>query len=340
MVSVIVSVYNAEKTLSACLQSILNQTYQGFELLLIDDGSKDHSGQMCDEWQETFSEQGLRCKVIHQENGGVSKARNCGMEHAEGEFFVCVDSDDMIEPCHLEDLIRTAETHPEFGHVRCGFKCMSNGDRYILTDREPLTTVTRKDYMLLSGKILINSPWLALYRTDIVREYNIKMREDLSLAEDLIFNLEYLDAIGEVPIGILNKTNYIYRDDDPNSLNRKYRSDLRFIYETVDQVLNQYLKKWGITDPDSWQDYYGMVFYHYQKIMENTFHKQNPDSMKSKIEYNNDILKLEIFKEALQKGRIVVTPAQKRALESGDYRRVLLVQRAQEMKQKAARWLK
>ena len=97
MVSVIVPVYNSEKTLSACVQSILNQTYLDYEIILIDDGSKDYSGQICDEWGSICEERKVRCQVIHQENGGVSRARNRGIEQAKGEYFVCVDSDDIIE---------------------------------------------------------------------------------------------------------------------------------------------------------------------------------------------------------------------------------------------------
>ena len=262
------------------------------------------------------------------------------MAIANGEYFVCVDSDDRIEPCYLEDLIQARRTHPELGHVLCGFRCISHTHDYILTDTELLTVSNRKDYMYLAGKILMYSPCLGLYRTSVVREHNMKMREDMSLAEDLIFNLAYLDAIGEVSIGVINKTNYVYYDDDPNSLNRKYRPDLRFIYETVDQELKRYLNKWKIIDQNSWHDYYGGVFYHYLKIMDNTFQKQNPASVREKIAYNNAILKSEAFQEAFQKGRISLTPALRRAYESGDYRRVLLAQQIQKTKQAVARLVK
>lgn len=341
MVSIIVPVYNAEKTLLRCVQSILNQSYFNFELILIDDGSEDNSGQICDNLYNVCIEKGVSCQVIHQKNSGVSKARNNGIEHAHGSFFVCVDSDDMIENCYLEDLVKTVENHPELGHVLCGFKCMSSSKNYILTDTEPMTIVTRKDYMRLFGRTLINSPWLALYRTDIVRENNIKMREDLSLAEDLLFNLDYLDAIGEISIGVINKTNYIYQDDNPYSLNRKYRHDLRIIYESVDQSLNHYLLKWGITDQTSWRDYYRNVFYHYMEIMDNTLDKQNNSSLKEKILYNNSILRSECFQKALQKGEITsILPSQKRALESGNYIRVLVVECIQDVKRMIISFLK
>ena len=332
MVSVIVPVYNSEKTLADCVRSILAQTYRDFELLLIDDGSKDGSGKLCDELRTECEKQGVICRVIHKENGGVSSARNCGMENASGEYFVCVDSDDVIEPCYLEDLVRTKEEHPELGHVLCGFRNASDQKPFILSNAEPLTVVTRKDYMRLSKNTLVLSPWLALYRTDIVRDNNIKMREDMSLGEDLIFNLCYLDAIGEVPIGVINKTNYVYRDSDQGSLNRKYRPDLMQIYETIDSALEHYLSKWGASDRASEGEYFASVFYRYVSVLKNTFHKQNTMSRREKLEYNNSILAQESFKNALKNGAVAITPAIRRAYGSGDYRRVLAAERIQRIK--------
>ena len=97
-ISVIVPVYNAEKYLHRCIDSILAQTFTDFELLLIDDGSKDNSGKICDEYVDMDS----RVRVLHKENGGVSSARNMGLDHARGEWITFVDSDDWIEPTMYE----------------------------------------------------------------------------------------------------------------------------------------------------------------------------------------------------------------------------------------------
>ncbi len=102
MISVIVPVYNVEKYLDRCVQSILAQTYSDFELLLVDDGSPDRCGEMCDEYAKSDE----RVRVIHKQNGGLSDARNCGIEHATGDFFQFVDSDDYIHPEMLETLYR------------------------------------------------------------------------------------------------------------------------------------------------------------------------------------------------------------------------------------------
>ena len=96
-ISVIVPVYNAEKYLHRCIDSILNQTFPDFELLLIDDGSKDQSGEICDEYAKKDS----RVKVFHKENGGVSSARNVGIDNAVGEYICFCDSDDWVEKTWL-----------------------------------------------------------------------------------------------------------------------------------------------------------------------------------------------------------------------------------------------
>ena len=103
--SVIVPVYNVEKYLKECLDSILSQTFKDFELILVNDGSKDSSPAICDEYAEKDS----RVKVIHKENGGQSTARNMGIEKATGEFAVFLDSDDLLSPNTFEILIEKAE---------------------------------------------------------------------------------------------------------------------------------------------------------------------------------------------------------------------------------------
>ena len=99
LISIIVPIYNSESTLKRCVDSILAQTYQNFELLLIDDGSKDCSGEICKEYAQKDS----RVKVFHKENGGVSSARNLGLDNARGEWVTFVDSDDWIDVYSIEN---------------------------------------------------------------------------------------------------------------------------------------------------------------------------------------------------------------------------------------------
>lgn len=100
MISVIVPIYKVEKYINRCIESLLNQTFSDFELILVDDGSPDHCGEICDD----YGEKDNRVKVIHKENGGLSDARNAGFKAAKGEYVVFVDSDDWVAPAFLESL--------------------------------------------------------------------------------------------------------------------------------------------------------------------------------------------------------------------------------------------
>ncbi len=101
-ISVIVPAYNAEKTLHRCVDSILAQTFEDFELILVDDGSKDSSGRICDEYAAKDS----RIRVVHKSNGGVSSARNAGLDIASGEYVAFIDSDDYIDNDYLLSFTR------------------------------------------------------------------------------------------------------------------------------------------------------------------------------------------------------------------------------------------
>ena len=107
LISVIVPVYNAEKYLRECLDSIVNQTYKNIEIILVDDGSTDGSGAICDE----YADKDVRIKVYHIPNGGASNARNLGIDNADGEYLMFVDSDDIILPYVVERAIKLALEH-------------------------------------------------------------------------------------------------------------------------------------------------------------------------------------------------------------------------------------
>jgi glycosyltransferase involved in cell wall biosynthesis len=121
LVSVIVPVYKAEKWLHRCVDSILAQTMENFELLLIDDGSPDRSGEICDEYAAKDS----RVRVFHKENGGVSSARNLGLDNAQGEWISFVDADDLVEENYIAELLSSAKNDGSL--VISGLKKEKNG---------------------------------------------------------------------------------------------------------------------------------------------------------------------------------------------------------------------
>lgn len=188
-VSIIVPVYNAENTIRRCIESILEQEYTDFELLLVDDGSKDRSGAICDEYTDP------RIRVIHKENSGVSETRNLAIDQARGTYLQFLDSDDWITPDATLSLVRAAETYhcdlviSDFYRV-VGERVSRKGD----IDDD--TVLSREEYaahmMENPADFYYGVLWNKLYRRDIVERYHLRMDPEISWCEDFMFNLEYI----------------------------------------------------------------------------------------------------------------------------------------------------
>lgn len=190
-VSIIIPVFNAEASLRRCVDSVLYQEYKDFELILVDDGSTDFSGAICDEYSAVDS----RVKVIHKENSGVSDSRNKAMALAKGEFFQFVDSDDWIAPDCTRLMVRTAQENScdlvitDFYRVS-GERVSHKGD--IDTDgimtREAFAACMMEDPADFYYGVL----WNKLYRSSIIEQFQLKMDTRISWCEDFMFNLEYI----------------------------------------------------------------------------------------------------------------------------------------------------
>ena len=203
-ISVIVPVYNADKYLHRCVDSILAQTFTDFEVLLVNDGSTDNSGDICDEYAELDS----RVRVFHKENGGVSSARNLGLDNAIGEYVMFIDSDDFQEPKCVEMLL--TESLKNNSH-------MSFGDFYIVnhTKKKIVRQLAKSKDLFIKGLLsgyIHGSVCNKLFSMEIIRKCNIRFLEDLIMWEDLYFVLVYTlrcDTIAYVNAPIYN----YYRDN-------------------------------------------------------------------------------------------------------------------------------
>ena len=221
MVSVIIPIYNCEKYLNECIFSVLEQTYKDFELILVDDGSTDNSLNICYE----FAKKDSRIIVIHQENGGVSSARNKGLKNAKGEFITFVDSDDYVENDWLKMLL-TAILANNADVSICGIK-FDNKLR-CLCENSSLT----KDELLfeLQKNGLLYSVFNKLYRR---KKLTVEFRSGLKFGEDLLFNLEYFRKIND--IAVVSQALYFYRKDNVNSATAGFREDkfddILFLYK-------------------------------------------------------------------------------------------------------------
>lgn len=206
-VSIIVPVYNAKEYLGRCVDSILGQEYTEFELLLIDDGSSDGSGELCD----SYAEKDTRVRVIHKENGGVSAARNLAMENAKGTYLQFADSDDWITPDATKLLVRMAEEDDsdlvisDFYRV-AGERVSQKGD----IDADGCMTREQFAAQMMENPadFYYGVLWNKLYRRDIVRKHRLRMNAEISWCEDFMFNLEYIRCTEK--ISVLHAPVYYY----------------------------------------------------------------------------------------------------------------------------------
>lgn len=254
LISVIVPVYNAEKTIKRCVDSIRRQTFSDVEILLIEDGAKDASGALCD----GFAGEDDRIRVLHKKNAGVSAARNSGMDMAQGTYLQFVDSDDYLPVDYLERLMQTQKKYGEKAFVWSGIQIV--GEKGITTqtirfEEKEQSALKRQDIFKLSGAYLLNSPCNKLYHAEVIKNNRLRMDEGLSIAEDLQFNMQYMEACGDFPIVIENDVFYQYVRVGQESLDNRYRPDYYDIHKRVLGQQLQYAKKWH-TDVKDYEIYY------------------------------------------------------------------------------------
>lgn len=318
VISVIVPVYNVEKVLYHCIDSILNQLFSDFELILVDDGSTDNSGKICDE----YSEKDNRILVIHKPNGGVSSARNAGIEAAQGEYICFVDSDDYLESNYLKELIETKRKHADYDNIWCGFQTVEDyfgkNKKIVIAENDVgISCYTLENIMILHEKWLDASPCNKLFNKKIIQQYAIKFPENLSLGEDLLFNFEYLDRT-QGTILVINQPLYNYIRDGKESLDNKYYPNLLEIYRRLNSETERYAQKWKLSDGQL-QKMFSSFFFRLETVLRNTFNKNNNQSFIKKIKYNNEILKSADFQESMKKMDAFIHPLYRFAYKKRKY---------------------
>ena len=188
-VSIIVPVYNSAKTLRRCADSILNQDFTDYELFLVDDGSTDDSGAICDEYAALDN----RVHVIHKNNSGVSDTRNTALDLAHGKYIQFLDSDDWITPDATKLLVRTAEKNncdlviADFYRVN-GERVSQKGD----IDEDAVLSKEEFSHHMMENPadFYYGVIWNKLYRRDIIEKHELRMNAQINWCEDFMFNLE------------------------------------------------------------------------------------------------------------------------------------------------------
>lgn len=231
-ISIIVPIYNVEKYFKRCVESLLNQTLQDIEIILVDDESPDNCPMICEEYAAIDS----RIKVIHKENGGLGYARNSGLEIATGEYVAFVDSDDYVDVTMYEKLYSTAKKY-SLDTVYCGFNNLDNNLKVhsesevskltifdskekiqgVLLDMiacEPSSRIERKYRM---------SVWHSLYSRELINNKKIRFCSEREfISEDIIFDIHYLTSASKIAFIPDSLYYYCYND---NSLTTLFRED-------------------------------------------------------------------------------------------------------------------
>ena len=208
MVSVIVPIYNVEQFLSRCIDCILAQAYREFELILINDGSSDNCGKICDE----YAKMDTRIKVLHKKNGGVSSARNCGLQVAKGEYILFIDSDDYIDTGYIEQLMEWKE----FDFVTAGYHRQHRSILWYevkFDEGEVDIDTFRASPSVYLPKYDVWSPWAKLYKKSIIDKNGLLFDITVHRGEDVIFNFKYLEHVSTIRMLSLGGYYYNYRSN-------------------------------------------------------------------------------------------------------------------------------
>ena len=297
-ISIIVPVYNVERYLKKCVDCILAQTYADFELILVDDGSPDRCGLICEEYKKVDE----RVRVIHKENGGLSSARNAGMDIAKGEFYLFCDSDDYVAPEWCEHFIENVKPEKDnyiFGgivtaRIQAGITTLDESNTLVLKRTYPVS-----DFLKLQVKSQIGFAWNVLYYADVIRQHGLRFSADV-IIEDLPFNLEYLKYMKELTgTGIAD---YYYIQDERVTLSKKYYPNNFRRWQEKYQITMDYSE--SQISNDQKEEFRRIVstnyLYPFLQSLDNTFDHRNMQSFRQKLQYNDSVVKSKAFQSCLK----------------------------------------
>lgn len=245
-ISVIIPVYNVEKFLPRCLDSVINQDYRDIEIILVNDGSSDRSLDICKKYQETDS----RIVIIDKENEGVSVARNAGIEAASGKYIAFVDADDWIEPQMYKNMYSTIEKY-KCNIAFCNYSKDRTSSRTLKKIRINKNALGKQDIInglianmigledtLFKYNYIMGSIWRSLYKKDFIDKFNLRFTPGITIMEDLIFIIQALVHCDRVCID--HGFYYHYMQNKSSSLhtyNRKMWNDMVAVHNLLENIL-------------------------------------------------------------------------------------------------------
>lgn len=231
-ISVIVALYNASQYLRQCIDNILSQNFQDFELLLVNDGSTDSTGEICDE----YAKKDKRIRVFHEQHKGVAHARQVGLDNAKREYILYIDADDVIELTLLNDLYQTVKIH-DAELVICDYTELTNSGTVYRKQKPTSKTGIGVLEDILNG-ILYGALWNKLIKTDCIRKSQAMFPVDLTMREDLVFLAQVLPTIYNVEY--MPKSLYGYERRNTSSLTNNYANESTQYYRQ-ELLWNRYI---------------------------------------------------------------------------------------------------
>lgn len=336
-ISVIVPIYNAEKFIDRCIKSIYEQTFTDYEIILVNDGSKDRSSEIC----RGYAEKDSRVKFINKENGGAGSARNAGIEVSSGDYLAFPDVDDWFEPEMYKELYDIA--------VSGNYDMVFSGANYYSKDKNGNLQHTnsvnckkisfsnaeecRKNVMtFFPTSTIFDVPWNKLYKRSVAIEKNVRF-SDTRRCQDAMFNIDFYNASDSVA-GI-DKAYYNYIENDTSGVQRKFPKNYIDINMAYFGKLISILSSWGIYKGDIKRHYdtsFALAIYETMCMFENPVWNMNKQEQK---EYIIGIMKRKDIKELLRNADIRDdAKEQYRIITDGDYKAFMRRYRLEKSKDK------
>ncbi len=297
-ISVIVPAYNAQDCLGKCIESILNQSFTDFELIVIDDGSKDNTAAICDSWAEKDS----RVRVLHKENGGVSRARNSGLDMARGELISFIDADDHILPNAYETMLKAMETY-DADTALCNFIAeapdgtLSPYGAHIPGGRcEAPQTENMIVRSLLCDRLAAafnGFVWCYLFDRNSIEEHKIRFTG--AYLEDELFLIEYF-SLGHT-LAVTDDELYRYCLN-PASVTRKYLKNYPETFEVSFEIKKELVKKYSIAVSEDWE--YTTMWAGLLIAVANEFAPGNPADKAQKVKNLRSLCRDSVFAPAVK----------------------------------------
>ena len=287
-VSIILPVYNSEKFIAKTIDSVLNQNYNNYELIIIDDGSTDDSTNIC----EQYAKNNEKIKFFKRTNNGVSKTRNFGLDKASGTYIMFIDSDDLYESNSIKTMVANIESK-EVDLVSCSYSNFDlSNNKFLIED----TLVTSKfnEYLEKTQKnYLFNQIWNKIYKSDIIKANKIFFDDSISIAEDLKFNIEYIKRCNS--FCHINEVLYNYRITS-SGLGFRYRNDANEIKIELLKMLEEEYSKNKIDKKYIFFSYLKQYIAYFSNIVDN----RNKLSKKDKKIFIKRIIKSYEYKEVMK----------------------------------------